>query len=355
VVAAITPWNFPVIAPLRKVIPALIYGCTVVLKPASQTALSAVLLTEMLHETGLPAGTVNLVLGRGQAIGDTLVTHPAVNGISFTGSTEVGLAIAAKAAANNTKLQLEMGGKNACVVADYADIPNAAKQIVAAAYQTAGQRCTAISRVIVLQEQQAALEAALAAEVGKLHVGYGMDETTTMGPLVSQKQLDTVLGYIDVGRKEGATLATGGVRLEDGPLADGFFVAPTIFTDVRPDMTIAREEIFGPVLSVLRYGDVEEAVALANDSDYGLAGAVWGSPGRAMEVAGRLRAGTVWVNDYHLLSPKYPFGGYKQSGIGREHGWLGLLEYTEAKHVHVGLDPRRGTKRWFDMTVPRRR
>jgi aldehyde dehydrogenase (NAD+) len=173
-----------------------------------------------------------------------------------------------------------------------------------------------------------------------------------MGPVVSAKQLDTVLGYIDIGQKEGARLVTGGERLTDDGLDKGFFVAPTVFADVSPDMTIAQEEIFGPVLSVLRYGDEEEAIRIANGTPYGLAAGVWGSPARAMKASHRIQAGTVWVNDYHLLNPKYPFGGYKQSGVGREHGLLGVLEYMEAKHVHVGVDNTRASKRWFDMTVP---
>jgi aldehyde dehydrogenase (NAD+) len=174
-----------------------------------------------------------------------------------------------------------------------------------------------------------------------------------MGPLVSQKQLDTVLGYIETGVKEGATVATGGERLTGDSLDRGFFVAPTIFTDVTPDMAIAQEEIFGPVLAVLPYTDPDDAVRIANGTRYGLAAGVWGSPAKAIKIADRLQAGTVWVNDWHLLNPKYPFGGYKQSGIGREHGMLGLLEYTEAKHVHVAIDANRRTHRWFDMTVPR--
>jgi acyl-CoA reductase-like NAD-dependent aldehyde dehydrogenase len=259
--------------------------------------------------------------------------------------------------AGNTvkKLTLELGGKSAQIVLDDADLDLAVDGALYAIFFHAGQVCTAGSRLLLPEDLHDEFVERLVDRVADIRVGPAMEKGVTMGPLVSQKQLDTVLGYIDLGRKEGATVAAGGTRLEEGALARGFFVAPTIFTDVTPDMTIAREEIFGPVLTVLRYADVDEAVALANDSDYGLAGGVWGAPARAMEVAGRLRTGTVWVNDYHLLSPKYPFGGYKQSGIGREHGWLGLLEYTEAKHVHVGLDPRRENKRWFDMTIPRRR
>ncbi len=317
VVAAITPWNFPVIAPLRKVIPALIYGCTVVLKPASQTPLSAVLLVEMLQQSGLPAGVVNLVLGRGQAIGDVLVSHPKVDGVTFTGSTEVGLDVAAKAAAHNAKLQLEMGGKNACVVAGYADIPGAAAQIVAAAYQTSGQRCTSISRVIVLEEQRGALEAALVAEVERLQVGYGLDEGTTMGPLVSRSQLERAMSYVEQAQQEGASVLTGGSRLTGAQYDRGYYFEPTILTDVKPGTAAARDEIFGPVLVVIPVQTFNQALAVANEVKYGLTASIFtDNMNQAHLFISHVQSGMVHVNHGTISEAHLPFGGIKQSGMG---------------------------------------
>ncbi len=349
VCSAIIPWNFPLQMAAWKISMALAAGNSIVLKPAPETPATAVRLAEVIREAGVPDGVVSIIPGPGPGTGEELVTNPDVDKVSFTGSTEVGRQIMQLAGNTVKKLTLELGGKSAQVVLDDADLELAVDGALYAIFFHAGQVCTAGSRLLLPDALHDEFVERLLERVADIRVGPALAKGVTMGPLISQRQLDTVLGYIDIGIKEGATLATGGTRLE----GDGFFVAPTVFTDVTPDMTIAREEIFGPVLSVLRYADVDEAVALANDSDYGLAGAVWGTPARAMDVAARLRTGTVWVNDYQLLSPKYPFGGYKQSGIGREHGWLGLLEYTEVKHVHVGLDARRDNKRWFDMTVPR--
>ena len=352
VCSAIIPWNFPLQMAAWKISMALAAGNSIVLKPAPETPATAVKLAEIIAEAGVPNGVVSIIPGPGPGTGEELVTNPLVDKVAFTGSTEVGRQIGRMAAATVKKVTLELGGKSAQIVLDDADLDLAVDGAAYAIFFHAGQVCTAGSRLLLPDALHDQFVERLVARARDIVVGPALRQGVTMGPLVSQTQLDTVLGYIDAGRKEGATLVTGGARLTGDGLDDGYFVAPTVFTDVTPDMTIVREEIFGPVLTVQRYGDVDEAVALANDSEYGLAGGVWGTPARAMDVAARLRTGTVWVNDYHLLSPKYPFGGYKQSGNGREHGWLGLLEYTEAKHVHVGLDPRRASKRWFDMTVP---
>jgi aldehyde dehydrogenase (NAD+) len=355
VCTAIIPWNFPLQMAAWKISMALAAGNTIVLKPAPETPTTAVRLAAIMKEAGVPDGVVHVIPGPGPGTGEELITNAKVDKVSFTGSTEVGKQIMQMAANTVKKCTLELGGKGPQVVLDDADLELAVDGILYGIFFHSGQVCIAGSRLLVSEALHDELVERLLARVGDISVGPAVDPASTMGPVISQKQLDTIMGYIDIGKKEGATLRAGGVQLTGDGLDKGFFVAPTIFTDVTPDMTIAREEIFGPVLSVLRYDDDDDAVRLANDSDYGLAAAVWGSPGHAMKIADRIQAGTVWVNDHHLLNAKYPFGGYKQSGNGREHGMLGLLEYTEAKHVHVAIDQSRASHRWFDMTVPRKR
>ena len=352
VCTAIIPWNFPLQMAAWKLSMALAAGNSVVLKPAEETPCSATVLGEILKEAGVPDGVVSIIPGPGPGTGEELVTNPKVDKVSFTGSTEVGRQIMQMAANTVKKTTLELGGKSAQIVLDDADLDLAVDGAIYALFFHSGQVCTAGSRLLLPESLHDEFVSRLVARVGDIRVGPAADKASTMGPVVNAKQLDTVMHYIELGQKEGATLAAGGQRLTDNGLDKGFFVAPTVFTDVTSDMTIAQEEIFGPVLSVLRYRDEDDAVRLANDSMYGLAAAVWGTPARAMKLADRIQAGTVWINDYHLLNPHYPFGGYKQSGNGREHGWLGLLEHTEPKHIHLGMDPRRSTKKWFNMTIP---
>jgi aldehyde dehydrogenase (NAD+) len=354
VVGAIVPWNFPLQMAAWKISAALAAGCTIVLKSAPETPCTATKLAEILAEAGVPDGVVNIISGPGPGTGEELVTNPGVDKVSFTGSTDVGRQIMAAASSTLKKVTLELGGKNAQVVLDDADLELAVDGAAYGAFFHSGQQCTAGSRLLLPDALHDEFVERLLERLSVIRVGPAADKASTMGPLVSQQQLDTVLGYIELGSKEGATLRAGGQRLTEGGLDAGYFVAPTVFTDVTPDMTIAQEEIFGPVLSVLRYDDEDDAVRIANGTPYGLAAGVWGSPARALRVAERLRAGTVWVNEYNLLNPRYPFGGFKQSGLGREHGWAGLLEYTEAKHLHLAVDATRASKRWFDMTVPRR-
>ena len=317
VIAAITPWNFPVLSPLRKVIPALIHGCTVVLKPALQSPLTAAIIFEMLEETGLPAGVANLVIGRGGEVGDPLVTHPLVNGITFTGSTDVGLGIHEKTAKNNPKMQLEMGGKNAAVVAGCEDLENAASQIVPAAYAATGQRCTSISRVIVLNEHRAKLEEALVKEAQKLKVGYGFDETATMGPLVNRSQFERSMHYIEQAQQDGASVLTGGNRITNNGLDQGYYLEPTILTDVKQGTPAALDEIFGPVLVVIPVGSFEEALDVNNEVRYGLTSSIFTDN---MEWAQAFRksseAGMVHINNGTVSEGHMPFGGVKQSGRG---------------------------------------
>jgi aldehyde dehydrogenase (NAD+) len=353
VAGAIIPWNFPLQMAAWKISMALAAGNTIVLKPAEETPCSATVLAEIIAEAGVPDGVVNIIPGPGPGTGEELVSNPKVDKVSFTGSVETGKHIMQMASNTVKNITLELGGKSAQVVLDDADLELAVDGALYAIFLHSGQVCTAGSRLLLPESLHDEFVDRLVARVADIKVGPSASKDTNMGPVVNQRQLDRILDYIELGKKEGATLATGGERLTGDGLEQGFFVAPTIFTDVTPDMTIAREEIFGPVLSVLRYDDEDDAVRIANDSIYGLAGGVWGSPTRAMKVSERLAAGTVWVNDYHLLNPKYPFGGYKQSGIGREHGWLGLLEWTEAKHIHAALDQSRASKRWFDGTIPR--
>jgi aldehyde dehydrogenase (NAD+) len=317
VVAAVTPWNFPVLSPIRKTIPALVHGCTVVLKPASLTPLTSVIIVEMLQEAGVPAGVVNLVIGRGGEVGDALVTHPRVNGITFTGSTEVGLGIYEKAAPSNKKVQLEMGGKNGCVVASCKDPKDAAAQIVAAAYQASGQRCTAISRVIVLEEQREELEAALVEETKKLKVGRGLDEETTMGPLSSRNQLQRCIHYVDLAQQDGARVLLGGQAPSGEAFAQGHYYEPTILTDVKPGTPAALDEIFGPVLVVTPVKDFKEGLEVHNEVRYGLTSSIFTDDMDFAQAFVRgSEAGMVHVNNGTVSEGHLPFGGVKQSGMG---------------------------------------
>jgi len=335
VVLAITPWNYPLHQIALKVAPALAAGCTVVLKPSEIAPFNAFVLAEVIEAAGLPAGVFNLVTGYGPQVGEALVRHPGVDMISFTGSTRAGKRISELASQSIKRVALELGGKSASVILDDADLAAAVKGTVNGCYLNSGQTCTALTRMLVPQEKYA--EAArLAAEAAKAFVpGDPLSEATRLGPLSSQAQLERVRGYIRKGIAEGAELVAGGAEPPEGVPAGGYYVRPTVFGRVKNSMTIAQEEIFGPVLSILPYKDEEEAVRIANDSPYGLAGAVWsGDEARAQRVARRIRAGQVDVNG-GAFNMNAPFGGFKQSGHGREAGIYGLEEFLEYKSLQL--------------------
>jgi acyl-CoA reductase-like NAD-dependent aldehyde dehydrogenase len=337
VVGAIVPWNFPFLLASWKVAPALAAGNTVVLKPASLTPLTALRFAELTQEAGLPEGVFNVVTGPGGKVGMALVRHPAVDKVAFTGSTDVGKGIMKEAAGSLKRVSLELGGKSPNVVFADADLEAALRGALTGIFYNKGEVCAAGSRLLVEQRVHDEFVGKLVDRVKGLKVGDPMDKATRMGPVVSAQQLETVLGYVDVGRREGATLAAGGERVRVGD-GRGYFVQPTVFTGVSNAMRIAREEIFGPVLSVIPFKDVDDAVAQGNETFFGLAAAVWTRDvGKALRVARALRAGTVWVNAYNLYDAALPFGGFKESGFGRELGQAGLDLYTEVKSVWVDL------------------
>src|SRR5947209_1648447 len=335
VVAAITPWNYPLHQITLKLAPALGAGCTVVLKPSEVAPFNAFILAEVIEQAGLPKGVFNLVTGFGPNAGEALVKHPGVDMISFTGSTRAGKRISELAAQSVKRVALELGGKSASVILDDADLATAVKGTVNGCYLNSGQTCTALTRMLVPAAKYD--EAAkIAAEVAKgFTVGDPLAETTRLGPLSSQAQLERVRGYIRKGLQEGAELLAGGAEPPEGVPPGGYYVKPTVFGRVRNDMSIAREEIFGPVLSIIPYQDEEDAVRIANDTVYGLAGAVWSrDDARAQRVARRIRAGQVDVNG-GAFNMNAPFGGFKQSGHGREAGVYGLEEFLEYKSLQL--------------------
>src|SRR3954465_11303920 len=335
VVAAITPWNYPLHQITLKLAPALGAGCTVVLKPSEVAPFNAFILAEVIESAGLPKGVFNLVTGFGPQVGEALVKHADVDMISFTGSTRAGKRISELAAQGVKRVALELGGKSASVILDDADLPTAVKSTVSGCYLNSGQTCTALTRMLVPAGKYEEV-AKLAAEVAKgFTVGDPLAETTRLGPLSSQAQLERVRGYIKKGVAEGAERVAGGAEPPEGAPAGGYYVRPTVFGKVRNDMTIAQEEIFGPVLAIIPYRDEESAVRIANDTVYGLAGAVWSKDeARAQRVARRIRAGQVDVNG-GAFNLNAPFGGYKQSGHGREAGLYGLEEFLEYKSLQL--------------------
>jgi phenylacetaldehyde dehydrogenase len=330
VVGQIIPWNFPMIMATLKLAPALASGCTVVLKPAEQTPLTALRLGELIQEVGFPEGVVNIVTGYGETAGAALAAHPKVDKIAFTGSTEVGKLIVHAAAGNLKKVSLELGGKSPNIVFQDAEIESAIPGAANAIFFNQGQVCCAGSRLYVEDKQFDKVVDGVSQIASKINVGPGMEPTSQMGPLVSEEQLNRVCSYLESGFSEGAKAVTGGSREGD----KGYFVKPTVLINTNEKMKVVREEIFGPVVTVMPFGDVDDLVAQANDTQYGLAAAVWTRDiKKAHRIAAELRAGTVWINCYGVLDSAMPFGGYKQSGWGREMGHQMLDLYTETKSV----------------------
>jgi phenylacetaldehyde dehydrogenase len=330
VVGQIIPWNFPLIMATLKLAPALASGCTVVLKPAEQTPLTALMLGELIQEVGFPEGVVNIVTGYGETAGAALAAHPQVDKIAFTGSTEVGKLIVQAAAGNLKKVSLELGGKSPNIVFQDAEIDSAIPGAANAIFFNQGQVCCAGSRLYVEDKQFDKVVDGVSQLASKIRIGPGMDPTSQMGPLVSEEQLNRVCGYLESGFSEGAKAVTGGSREGE----KGYFVKPTVLVNTNEKMKVVREEIFGPVVTVMPFSNVDDLIAKANDTQYGLAAAVWTRDiKKAHRIASELRAGTVWINCYGVLDAAMPFGGYKQSGWGREMGHQMLDLYTEVKSV----------------------
>jgi aldehyde dehydrogenase (NAD+) len=335
VVAAITPWNSPLALLGWKLFPALAAGNTIVIKPSEVTPLSTLRLGELCMKAGFPPGVVNVVTGAG-ATGAALVEHPLVEKIAFTGATATGQKIASIAALRNARVSLELGGKSPNIVFDDADLDRAVDGVIAGIFSASGQTCLAGSRILVQESVGDAFFEKLAQKVSALRLGDPLDSATDIAPLASRAHLQKVLSYLDIAKSEGAETLVGGARASEPGLADGFFVKPTLFTGVRNNFRIAREEVFGPIGAIIRFKDEDDAVRIANDSPYGLASAVWTeSLRRGHRMIPRLRAGTVWLNNYRISEYLRPFGGYKQSGVGRETGIDALQAYTEMKSVFI--------------------
>jgi acyl-CoA reductase-like NAD-dependent aldehyde dehydrogenase len=356
VCAGITPWNFPIQMAAWKIAPAIAAGNTVVIKPASYTPITTLEIGRLCLEAGLPEGVVNVVSGPGAAAGEELVSSDLVDKVAFTGSTEIGKRIMQLASSNVKKTTLELGGKSAAIVLDDVDLDFAVDGALWGVFFHDGQVCSAGTRLLVQKSIADEFVAELVKRADEIKVGPALDPTSDMGPIVSKTQLETVERYVSIGRDEGAYVLVGGERAVVEGHDGGFYFQPTVFGNVTNSMRIAQEEIFGPVLVVIPFEHDDEAARIANDSIYGLAGGVWsGDNSRAIKVAEQLRTGTVWINDWHMINPRFPFGGYKQSGIGREHGEIGFNEYREIKHIHVDLGGQvRERHPWWDLTVPKR-
>jgi aldehyde dehydrogenase (NAD+) len=338
VVAAIVPWNFPLLLTAWKVAPALACGNTVIIKPASQTPLTALALAEAAQQVGMPPGVINVVTGPGSVVGQMLVEHSGIDKIAFTGDTSTGRDIMRGSAGTLKRITLELGGKSPNIVFPDADLDAAVRGATTGIFYGKGEVCAAGSRLLVDQSIKDEFIGRVAARAKKMAPGDPMDPRTRLGAISSKRQLENDLRYIDIARKEGATLLAGGERADIGT-GKGYFLQPTVFADVTPGMTIAREEIFGPVLAAIEFGDVDEAIARANQSTYGLAAAVWTRDiKKAHYVARKLQAGTVWINTYNVYDTAAPFGGYKQSGFGREMSLHALEHYTQVKSVWVDLN-----------------
>lgn len=352
VCAAITPWNMPMLIATWKIAPALATGNTIVIKPASNTPVSTLKLAEIISEV-VPPGVINVVPGPGGEVGESLVTHPKVEKVGFTGSTEVGRRIMMLASSTVKNVTLELGGKSPNIILEDADLDLAIPGSLFGVFLHAGQLCESGTRLFVPNSIYDDVIDRLVALTKTLKVGHQLDMNTSVGPVISQAQKDTILSYIETGKAEGARLVCGGKEAEVKGGENGFFIEPTIFADVTNDMKIAQEEIFGPVLSVIRYDTVDEAIEMANDTIYGLASGVWTRDvNKAYEIARKIKAGVVWINDWHMLRNDAPFGGYKQSGIGREMGKYSLDAYTQLKHVHTSMVHEPEKRRAFGILFP---